>query len=340
MGQEIIETQEREVEARCLSDIASEIKVLTEHLQRTLITGIIEIGKRFDAAKALVEHGKWGEFCEEITGYSQSMAENYIKVYKEYGSEQYNLFADFSNSQSIAKLGVTKLIALTAIPAEDREEFVEKNNITEETTVKELQDKIKELNSQIENKDKSYTQKIEELEKEIDESMSDYIKRCQEVEELKERIEFMESSCVDDNSDEMQSMIMAAEEKARDAMLKELNAAEDKRKKADEKYKKLKDKYEELQNSRKNDELLFIAEKEKTEAEKVKNEELKKEIERLKKESSLSSREDIAKLNLCFEDAQESIKRVKLILEKMDEADRSKFSDGVAKVLKSLVEEI
>lgn len=66
------------------------------------------------------------------------MAENYIKAYKEYGKDQQSLFGDLTKSKLIGNLGITKLIELTAIPADEREQFVEENNITEETTVKQL----------------------------------------------------------------------------------------------------------------------------------------------------------------------------------------------------------
>ena len=143
----IIEAEYREVSnanGECeLNRITTEIRYITEQLNRTLLTGIIEIGKRFERAKSLVKHGEWGNYVEAATGYSQSMAENYIKIYKEYGLEQQSIFGDLSKSQSLGNLGVTKLLELTAVPADEREEFVEKNNVTEDTTVKELQELIR-----------------------------------------------------------------------------------------------------------------------------------------------------------------------------------------------------
>lgn len=62
---EIIEAEYREIDSCTLPEITAEIKYITESMNRTLLIGIIEIGKRFEIAKTLVDHGKWGEYCEK-----------------------------------------------------------------------------------------------------------------------------------------------------------------------------------------------------------------------------------------------------------------------------------
>ena len=138
---EIINAEYTEVMPARLSEIAAEINFYSTNV----LMNVIEIGRRFEEAKSLCPRGEWGKWCKNSTGYEQSMAENYMKIYKEYGGGQLNLGGDFSNSQSLASLGVTKLLELTKIPAEEREEFVKENDITADTTVKELKEKIKQF---------------------------------------------------------------------------------------------------------------------------------------------------------------------------------------------------
>ena len=44
---EIIEAEYREIDSCTLPEITAEIKYITESMNRTLLIGIIEIGKRF-----------------------------------------------------------------------------------------------------------------------------------------------------------------------------------------------------------------------------------------------------------------------------------------------------
>ena len=167
---EIIEAEYREIESCDLPTITAEIKYISKSMNNMLLQCLIEIGKRFAKAKTLVQYGKWGEYCEKYTGYKQAMAENYIKIYKEYGADQQRLFGNFENSESIKNLGVTKLIELTAIPADEREQFVEENNITEETTVKQLHKLIQEKTDALDRAEKKQAVAEKKLEEQIKQS--------------------------------------------------------------------------------------------------------------------------------------------------------------------------
>lgn len=341
MNEDLIMAEMEEEEN--LEKLAFEINTLTVQMKRNLLSGIIEIGKRFEEAKQLIEFGQWGEFCEELTGYSQSMAENYIKVYKEYGSEQYNLFADFSNSESIANLGITKLLALTAIPAEEREEFVAENNITEDTTVKELQEKIKALTESTEDKEREYEEQIKKLEDDIEGIINEISEKDKKIEDLNQTLEEMEIEKQDKNieeTEELQQMIAEAEEKAREETKATLEAAQKAKEKAEEKLQKLKKKYEALENSKADSEALLTAEKEKVEAERVKNEELRKELERAKKTSDLSAQQGVVKVNLLFEAAQESIGNIKAALNDIPDESRENIRKAISDTLKGLADNI
>ena len=91
--------------------LVSEINLITEQTKQALLTGTIEIGKRLTEAKCLVRHGEWGNWLAERVNYSQRSANNFMKIYKEYGAT--GLVA---KSQSIANLSVTQAVAMFDLP--------------------------------------------------------------------------------------------------------------------------------------------------------------------------------------------------------------------------------
>ena len=240
---QIIEAEYKDITDETeLNNITAEIRVISEQMNRTLLTGIIEIGRRFDRAKTLVPHGQWGEWCETATGYKQSMAENYIKAYKEYGSEQFSIFGDFTKSQSIGNLGITKLIELTALPADEREAFVEGNNVTESTTVKELREMIRKQKDDISaaaDKEIKLTEQIDRNNKMISDKQA-------EIDRLKSELENMNAPQPPTDNDDMTAMIADAEEKVREETKKQISKLEREVKKKQKETDEIQKKYDEL----------------------------------------------------------------------------------------------
>lgn len=126
---------------RSITDITEEIQELKTEAQCLIVHYVCKIGKKLSEAKAILQHGEWAEWLENEVNFSQRTATNYMKIYEEYGSEQTSLFS--GNSQAIANLGYTKALQLLAIPAAEREEFVEENKV-EELSTRQLDDLIKE----------------------------------------------------------------------------------------------------------------------------------------------------------------------------------------------------
>jgi chromosome segregation ATPase len=94
-------------------------------------------------AKSLIGHGEWADWLKENVNYSQSTANNYMGIFEEYGAEQMTLLEEGNAKNAIfEKLTYSKAVALLAMPAEEREEFIESNDI-ENMSTRELQDAIK-----------------------------------------------------------------------------------------------------------------------------------------------------------------------------------------------------
>ena len=345
---EIIEAEYREIDSCTLPEITAEIKYITESMNRTLLIGIIEIGKRFEIAKTLVEHGKWGEYCEKYTGYSQSMAENYIKAYKEYGADQQNLFGDFTKSKLIGNLGITKLIELTAIPADEREHFVEENNITEETTVKQLHKLIQEKTDALAQSAAKQAEAERKLKAEIEKNKQAAEEKQSMIDRLQAELDIRNAEPATVPQDELEKMMQEADEKAKKSLQAEIDRLKTEKKKAEQAAEKAEQAAQKSKQKAKNAEQQYkklqddvSSEKEKVDAAEKENEELKKTIEKLQKESLLGSNEKMVKLQMCFEQAQNSIIAVKTALAAVEGSEKyDKLFAAVKETLKGKVEEI
>ena len=125
--------------------IAAEIRALTS----TALSTIIEIGRRFAEAKAMIPHGEWGNWLKESTGYSQRTAQNFMRLYEAYGDEQGSLFGASAKTKAFADLPYSKALALLSVPEEEREEFAEAVD-AEGISLRELQEKIRERERDVE----------------------------------------------------------------------------------------------------------------------------------------------------------------------------------------------
>ena len=130
---------------RTLEVVAAEIRGYTF----SMLTNIIEIGRRLVEAKGMIQHGQFMNWCRENFGFSSSQTNNFMQLYRAYGSEQNSLFGAELNSQSFGNLNYSKALALLALPSpEEREAFVEEHDV-ESMTTKELKQAIKERDEAI-----------------------------------------------------------------------------------------------------------------------------------------------------------------------------------------------
>lgn len=109
--------------ARTLEQVTQEIRYLDSQAKRLVLGHAIEIGRRLTEAKALVPYGEWGEYIEKELEYSQSTAQNFMRIFDEYGAAQQSLFGPVAESQTLGNLSYTKALKLLAVPREEREEF-------------------------------------------------------------------------------------------------------------------------------------------------------------------------------------------------------------------------
>lgn len=128
----IVATGEKAISNRTPEVIAAEIRSIDQQARQYVLQSAIEIGRKLAEAKELVSHGEWGSWLKENVNYSQSTANNFMRISTEY-----------ANSQTLVNLNYSQAVALLSIPAEEREQFAQEKNVSDMST-RELQAAIKE----------------------------------------------------------------------------------------------------------------------------------------------------------------------------------------------------
>lgn len=136
------------ITVRDIEMVTSDIRYAQRQGARQLLSNLIEIGRLLVEAKSMVPHGEWGKYLEEKVDYSQSTANNLMKLYQEYGDNQESFFGSFANSQAFGNLSYTQALALLALPAEERQEFAEANDVAGMST-RQLEQAIRERNANL-----------------------------------------------------------------------------------------------------------------------------------------------------------------------------------------------
>lgn len=143
---------------RRIEDVTQDIRRKTGEF---LVTAI-EIGRLLFEAKAMVEPGGWSRYIEEELPFSHSWANNYMKLYTEFGSDQTSLFG---NSQTFLKLRPTQALEVLRLPEEEREEFVESHNVADMST-RQIKQAIQDQLDEAERRNRELSEKLEEAEAE------------------------------------------------------------------------------------------------------------------------------------------------------------------------------
>ena len=239
--------QEAQLSVRNIDTITEEINVLTAQAQTMAIAYIIELGRRLTEAKAMLSHGEWGAWLKEKVNYSQSTANNYMKIYEEYGTQAPALLGSVANSQAFANLNYSKAVALLAVDREEREEFIEQNDVNSLST-REFNEMIKERNKERKRAEeaekeierlRTFEKEITENKLKVDEANADLLKVQLEKKKLEEQISKLKST-LDAKDKEIENLennpalsdeaFEKAKEEARQELKKELENLEQREK--------------------------------------------------------------------------------------------------------------
>ena len=125
-AQEVSVSENDKLENETPATLAAEINQITNQTRRFVLDAVIEIGRLLCAAKAMLPPGQWETWLKDSIDYSLNSAQNYMRLYKQYGDPQGGLWGARVANPIIGQLEYTKALALLSLPAEDREEFAHK----------------------------------------------------------------------------------------------------------------------------------------------------------------------------------------------------------------------
>lgn len=125
-----IETVEAQApaEGRTIEAITGEILELKQRGGEV----ILDIGRRLLEAKGMLPHGEWLPWLNERVEFSERTAQKFMRLAQKW-----------SNPSALADLGATKALMLLALPEEEREGFVEDHNVID-MSARQLEQAIRE----------------------------------------------------------------------------------------------------------------------------------------------------------------------------------------------------
>lgn len=293
-------------EIRSPEMIAAEINQIKRSTAQYVLLQSIEIGRLLCEAKETVPFGDWGAWLEENCSYSQSNANNLMRIYKEYGESSQLSFFEENKLELYGDLNRSQAIALLALPSEERAEFVKGNDVPA-MSVSELEDAIKAAKAEAEEK-----LRVAENVK------NDAIKRA-------------------NDADERSSKMLAAQKAAeaeRDKAKTAAKTAKDKLTAAEAERDRLQVQIGELENRKPE-----LTPEEKAAIEEAAKAEYQKDIDYLKAQNDklkAASDPTTQKFAVYFEEMNDKFGKMLALLPLMDDEAKTKFSGALGRALDAM----
>lgn len=292
-------------------------------------------------------HGQWGQWLADSVDYSQSTANNLMRLYVEYGNGGQLDFFSESRLELFGNLTPSQALTLVSLPMDRRVKFAEEHNV-EEMSVRELKAAIQRAEDaekaagKAEEASKDALAEAEAARKEAEQATA-------EAERLRKELETAKEDLANAQTVTISPPEMTPEEKE---ALREEIAAEYQRKldETAEQHKKAletlaKKKEKEIQAARKEEsekgkaELAALIAKVKRAEEQVAAAEEKADAAREKAKAAASA--DAQKLAVHFNLVQRDLNNIKECLANMAEDPRAEaFRGAVAKVLRNYLAEL
>lgn len=332
--------------------IAAEINNIKNETRKIMLYNSIEIGRRLVEAKQLIHHGEWSKWLQESVNYSQRTAQNLMKIFDEYAADQITLLDNNIKSQAFANLGYSQALALLELPDEEREKFVEENDINDMST-RELQKSIKEK-KELEEKLKDAEKKVEEEHnawknvsdsyKKLEKTNEKHYKNSEELRKELEAIKDKNKESLTNKEVEIENLKIHIEE-----VKKQLNVAVSKgdNEEVENLQTELQSKENSLLNASKKIEELEKQLEEKavdvteTIVEKV-PEELEKELQELREKVNQSSKNNkpVVKFSIYFDELVRNFKELLEALADIEDSEQGKYKGAVSKLINKMNENL
>lgn len=314
LGRIIAQTMAKPAEDRTIEAITGEIL----DAKRAGGEAILTIGRCLIEAKEMLPHGEWLPWLTEQVEFSPRTAQKFMRLAREW-----------SNTQTLADLGASKALTLLALPAEEREQFMEDHDVID-MSARQLEQAIRERDEarKAAEEAKAEANTAEQARAKMAEDMTLLNARLAGAREDRERA-LHDAAKLEEELAELKNrpVDVAVEtvadpealEKARAEAVAEMQAKLDK---AKERQKKAEAQAKEAQVAL-----------ERTQAQ-------LQESERARKNAVLASDEDMATFQVLFQQAQDQANKMRGILLKLRGRSDQTAAQGVEKALRALAEAI
>ena len=321
LGRLIAQTMAQPAEGRTIEAITGDIL----EAKRTGGEAILTIGRCLIEAKDLLPHGEWLPWLTERVEFSPRTAQNFMRLAREW-----------TNTQTLADLGASKALSLLALPPEEREQFMDENNVIDmsarqlEAAIKErdearqaqakMEEDMRLLNMRLEGSREDREQAVQaaqKLREALDAMQQERQIADQEVQKLTEELDELKARPVEVAVETVvdQEAIDKAKEETRAEMQAKLDKAKEAAAKARDRRKQAEASVEILKRS--------LEEREKAE-----------------KKAELSADKDLAQFEVLFQQAQENANKMRGILLKLRARKDPAAAQGAENALKALAEAI
>ena len=314
LGRIIAQTMAKPVEGRTIETITDEIL----DAKRTGGEAILTIGRCLIEAKDMLPHGEWLPWLNERVEFSERTARNFMRLAREW-----------TNRQTLADLGAAKALTLLALPAEEREQFVEDHNVID-MSARQLKEAIRERDEARKAAEaaKADASAAEQARAKMEEDMAVVNASLAAAREEKQKAASW-SACLENELAALKArpVEVAVEtvvdpeaiEKAKAEAVAEIKAKLDKAReakaKADEKRKQAEASVEILKKSLEN-------------------------MERNEKKAALGSDKDVAQFEVLFNQGQELANKMRGLLLKARGREDQTAAQGMERALKALAEAV
>lgn len=300
LGTLIARTMAPPAEGRTIEAITGDIL----EAKRTGGEAILTIGRCLIEAKDLLPHGEWKAWLEERVEFSERSAQRFMRLAREW-----------SNPTTLSDLGASKALMLLALPAEERETFIEEHNVIDmsarqlEAAIKE-RDEARQAQAKMEEDMRLLNIRLEGSREDREQAVQDVARLEAELAELKARpVEVAVETVVD------QEAIDKAKEETRAEMQAKLDKAKEAAAKAKYRQQEAEARLDQVQTQL-------------------------QDAERARKNAVLAADEDMVAFKVLFQQAQENANKLRGILLKLRAREDPAAAQGVEKALKALAEAI
>lgn len=279
---------------------------------------VIEIGRRLTEAKAQLKHGEWLPWLREKVEFSETSAQNFMRIAREYG-----------NTHLVGDLGASKALVLLALPASERENFASEKHLVngEEKSVSEMSKR--ELEEAIRQRKLAELER-DKMQRELDEQRKANEEAAAEMQKAQEAAEAARAAVEDAKSISLAAQERTAElerelkelrEKPVDVAVQTVDASAEQiaaavAKKAEE-PKEAEAQRDEARKAVENAEAGKKAAEEQVAA-------LRAELEKARKSAAAMDNKALAEFGVLFRQAQETVNRMTELAGELDEENRPK----------------